>query len=109
MLAQDKNIYPEGDITGYYGPATERAIQRFQTQHAIVSSGSPATTGYGSVGPSTRAQLNTLYAGTTTTTPTASGLTPEKRALILEQIRLLQEQVKLLLQQLTLLLQKGVV
>ncbi|OHA85378.1 MAG: hypothetical protein A2591_01635 [Candidatus Yonathbacteria bacterium RIFOXYD1_FULL_52_36] len=105
MLAQDSNIYPEGDITGYYGPATQRAIQRFQIQHAIVSSGSPSTTGYGAVGPSTRAQLNTLYAGTTT--PTASGLTPEKRALILEQIRLLQEQVKLLLQQLTLLLQRG--
>jgi len=108
MLAQDPTIY-QGEITGYYGPLTQAAVERFQIQHAIVSSGSPSTTGYGAVGPSTRAQLNTLYAGTTTTPPTASGLTPEKRALILEQIRLLQEQVKLLLQQLTLLLQRGVV
>src|SRR3989344_3940798 len=40
--------YPE--ITGYFGPATEEAVQRWQARNSVVSSGSPETTGYGVVG-----------------------------------------------------------
>ena len=43
-----------GNETGYFGPKTRAAIERFQRKHSIVSSGSPATTGYGRVGPKTR-------------------------------------------------------
>ncbi len=46
--------YTYGQITGYYGPATVRAVQRWQRKHGVVSYGSPDTTGYGMVGPSTR-------------------------------------------------------
>ena len=106
MLAQDKSVYPEGEVTGYFGTLTQAAVERFQTKYGIVTGGSPATTGYGQVGPATRTQLNALYAGTTTAT---GGLTEEQRALIMEQIRLLQEQVKILLEQLVLLLLKGAV
>lgn len=60
FLAQDASIYPEGDITGYFGSLTQRAIERFQTRYGIVSSGTPHTTGYGSVGVRTRAMIEKL-------------------------------------------------
>jgi PKD repeat protein len=59
-LAQNPTIYPEGSITGYYGNLTMRAVQRWQAQNNIVSSGTPATTGYGMVGPRTAAAIALL-------------------------------------------------
>ena len=50
-------------ITGYYGSLTTRAVQLFQAKYGIISSGSPFTTGYGFVGPKTRAKLNEFGAG----------------------------------------------
>jgi len=60
-LAQDKSIYPEGLVTGYYGLLTQSAIQKFQCKYNIVCEGTSETTGYGNVGPKTRAKLNELY------------------------------------------------
>ncbi len=60
FFAQDSAVYPEGLTTGYFGPATLRAIQRFQAKNSIVSSGTPETTGYGALGPKTRAFINTI-------------------------------------------------
>ena len=60
FLSQFKDIYPEGLITGYFGPLTEKAVQRWQTKHNIVTSGTSETTGYGRIGPKTRAKLNEL-------------------------------------------------
>lgn len=62
-LASNPSLYPEGLVTGYYGSLTVAAVQRFQAYHGIVSSGTPATTGYGRVGPSTLAKMNALIAG----------------------------------------------
>lgn len=45
------------DTTGYFGPATEAAVQRWQAANGIVSSGSPDSTGYGYVGAKTRAAM----------------------------------------------------
>ncbi len=59
FLAKDKTIYPSGSVTGYFGPMTEEAVQRWQESHQIVSSGTPNTTGYGMVGPRTRSELGT--------------------------------------------------
>jgi len=36
--------------TGYFGPATEAAVRSWQVQQGIVSSGSAATTGWGTIG-----------------------------------------------------------
>lgn len=47
--------YPE--ITGYFGSVTQAAVQRWQAREGIVSSGTPASTGYGRVGPQTRRAL----------------------------------------------------
>lgn len=54
--------------TGYFGPETEAAVQRWQSSHSIVSSGSPDSTGYGYVGPRTRAAMAQGCDGQTTTT-----------------------------------------
>lgn len=48
----------EDSASGYFGPLTEAAVQRFQRERNIVSSGTPATTGYGAVGPTTRGILS---------------------------------------------------
>ncbi|MBI2096208.1 MAG: peptidoglycan-binding protein [Candidatus Taylorbacteria bacterium] len=63
LFAQNPDIYPEAVISGYYGPLTTRAVERFQTKHGIVSGGSPETTGFGFVGPRTRAKLNEIFSG----------------------------------------------
>lgn len=82
-LKTDASLYPEGLVTGFYGALTEKAVQRFQAKQGIVSSGTPASTGYGRVGPKTRASLNSVFGGVTTPapggtpapTPAGSGLT----------------------------------
>jgi peptidoglycan hydrolase-like protein with peptidoglycan-binding domain len=35
LLATDTELYPEGLVTGYYGPMTERAIQKLQARFGI--------------------------------------------------------------------------
>lgn len=57
FLSGDATIYPEGKVTGFFGPATERAVQRFQLIHHIV----PADrAGSVVVGPRTRSSINAL-------------------------------------------------
>jgi len=52
ILARYPEIYPEGLITSYFGPATERAVQKFQKKHGLEQ--------VGYVGPKTRTLLNSL-------------------------------------------------
>ncbi|OHA15944.1 MAG: hypothetical protein A3B08_03495 [Candidatus Taylorbacteria bacterium RIFCSPLOWO2_01_FULL_43_44] len=54
-LKSFKDLYPEGLVTGYFGPATLRAVQRFQVKYGLAKKGDA---GYGVVGPKTRAKLN---------------------------------------------------
>ncbi|RJQ34243.1 peptidoglycan-binding protein [Candidatus Parcubacteria bacterium] len=44
-------------ISNYYGYFTEQAVRQFQAKKGIVSSGLPETSGYGAVGPRTRAAI----------------------------------------------------
>ncbi len=60
------NIYPSNLVTGYFGVLSEAATQRFQADQEIVTNGTPATTGYGRVGPLTMDRLNALMGGTPT-------------------------------------------
>ncbi|MGB9680845.1 MAG: peptidoglycan-binding domain-containing protein [Minisyncoccia bacterium] len=53
VLAQNPEIYPEGEITGVFDKATESAVKRFQKKYGIRITGQ--------VGPQTRAKLNELY------------------------------------------------
>ena len=51
-----KNVTPNG----VFGPATEKALQRFQSKNNIVYAGKPSTTGYGMTGPKTRRLINRI-------------------------------------------------
>lgn len=55
LIAQ--NLLAADSATGFYGALTERAVQEWQARYNVVSSGTPATTGYGSIGPKTRALM----------------------------------------------------
>lgn len=39
VLATDKEIYPEGIISGFFGTITERAVKRFQNRHGLAETG----------------------------------------------------------------------
>ena len=54
LLRRWPEIYPQGLVTGYFGPLTEAAVIRFQRKHNIRA--------IGIVGPRTRAKLNELTA-----------------------------------------------
>lgn len=89
------------NITGFFGPITENAVKRFQSDQGIVSSGTALSTGYGFVGPTTKAKINQLLANTTgSVASNAKSLSPQAVAAIKAQIALLQEQVLQLLKKL---------
>lgn len=52
FLATNPSIYPEGLVTGYYGPLTAAAVKRFQGQYGIAQ--------VGRVGPLTMTKINNL-------------------------------------------------
>lgn len=64
-LATNAAIYPSGLVTGFFGPLTQAGVQRFQTAQGIVTSGTPESTGFGRVGPTTLARINSLMGGNT--------------------------------------------
>ncbi len=57
FLATNSRIYPQGLVTGNYGPLTQAAVKQFQIAYEIAS---PATPGFGRVGAITLARINTL-------------------------------------------------
>ena len=57
LLAGDSDLYPEGKITGYYGPLTQAAIRRFQERHGLPP--------VGRVGPLTLQKLTEEYGNVT--------------------------------------------
>lgn len=61
-----------GSATGYFGPLTTAAIQKWQSAHGIVSSGTSFTTGYGAAGPATRASFACGGSGSGTSSGTGS-------------------------------------
>ncbi len=74
FLAADPSIYPEGTVSGYYGKLTQAAVGRWQAKNGIVSSGSPSTNGFGSVGPRTAAAMKAACSGgTSSNDPTVGG------------------------------------
>ncbi len=54
---RNNGYYPESLVTGYLGPATVKAIKRFQEQNNIAKSGQA---GYGNFGPATRGKVNSF-------------------------------------------------
>ncbi|GEM_PF-1458944 len=67
-------------ISGTFDAITESALKRFQTKYGIANSGAANTTGYGAVGPLTRATMQRTCGAsipTTTSVTPLRNLTPE--------------------------------
>ncbi|PIP73507.1 MAG: hypothetical protein COW88_01790 [Candidatus Lloydbacteria bacterium CG22_combo_CG10-13_8_21_14_all_47_15] len=60
-IISSSGVGSPGNETDYFGSLTEKAVQKFQAKYGVVSSGSPDTTGYGLVGPATRAKLAEVF------------------------------------------------
>jgi len=58
VFATDPTIYPEANLSGYFGGLTQKAVQRFQERHGITG---PGKQGYGVFGPATRAKFMSVY------------------------------------------------
>ncbi|MFH1162005.1 MAG: peptidoglycan-binding protein [Candidatus Jorgensenbacteria bacterium] len=69
FLKQFSEIYPEGLVTGYYGPLTEKAVKKFQERENL-----PAT---GKIDPTTRERMNDYLAGGTEKKVVVCHLPPE--------------------------------
>lgn len=54
ILASDSSIYPEGLVTGYFGPLTKAAVVKFQAKTGINEGGE--------VGPKTKERINQILA-----------------------------------------------
>ena len=85
--------------TGYFGPLTEAAVQQWQSSHGVVSSGSAETTGYGAVGPRTRAALASACSGvsnpSTGSAPSSTSGQANQSLIdsLLAQVKVLQEKL----------------
>lgn len=55
-LVAEGNLDPSA-VVGFFGGNTQSGVQRWQSKNGVVSSGTPDSTGYGVVGPKTRAAI----------------------------------------------------
>lgn len=64
FLRSFPDIYPEGLVTGFFGPLTEAAVRKFQEKHAIET--------IGIVGPKTLLKINETYSSQQSPTPSGT-------------------------------------
>ncbi len=94
VLALDPTLYPEANLSGYFGRLTQKAVQRFQERHSIASVGSQ---GYGVFGPTTRAKFVSVYGSTSLTTSGSAVISSGsitvmlKRGMTHAQVKILQQ------------------
>ncbi len=65
-------LMSQNQYSAYFGPLTETALKKWQTNKGIVSSGTRASTGYGATGPRTRAALVACNKSGTSSTSNSS-------------------------------------
>lgn len=60
-LAKDKDVYPEGEVSGYFGTNTEKAVKKFQEKYkSEILEPAGLTEGTGTVRAGTRDKINEL-------------------------------------------------
>ncbi|HEY4497275.1 MAG TPA: peptidoglycan-binding domain-containing protein, partial [Candidatus Paceibacterota bacterium] len=92
-----------GIETTTFGPATQKAVRKFQEKHGLAQPGDP---GYGYVGPKTRAKLQEVFGGVPSTSSGQAALAPasvpeatsqsQSVQQLLEQLQALQAQLNAL-------------
>lgn len=58
FLGRDKDVYPDGRVTGYFGILTKQAITAYQLKNKIINS--PKGRGSGRMGPKTKEFINSI-------------------------------------------------
>ena len=88
LLAQDPSVYPDGIVSGYYGPKTVAAVRKFQAKHGL-----PVV---GRVGPSTLAKINEVLGSPVArvAAPTAPSVQSQTANQIQSQIQAIQQQIQ---------------
>ena len=71
-----RSLLTSDSATGYFGGLTQVAVQKFQASQGLVSSGTPASTGYGSVGKMTRAAIGLACTHVNSSTNTPANTSP---------------------------------
>ena len=69
FLSEYYDIDPDNIVTGFFGNVTRTTVRKFQCEVGIACSGNEATTGWGRVGPATRAAIAARCGGYTPPTP----------------------------------------
>jgi ABC-type transport system substrate-binding protein len=97
-LAKDPDIYPEGEITGFFGNSTKKAVIKFQEKYAKeILEPSGLKEGTGMVGSATRKKLNELCAKPIEEILTLDfSLMTVDQPLMIEMANVLKEQWKIL-------------
>jgi len=95
-----QNLLSSDSVTGFFGPATQEAVQKYQCARNIVCTGTPDSTGYGAVGPSTRSAINGTNVSTGTTGTINDVGTNQTNSSINALIQSLLKQVQALMVQL---------
>lgn len=61
LLKHNPALYPEGLVTGYFGPLTEAAVHRFQERYGLINFDAADQAGVGAVGPATLKKLQEVF------------------------------------------------
>lgn len=95
FLITQYSDFTEEYATGYFGATTEAAVKQWQSEHGIVSKGSAATTGWGAVGPKTRAAmgLSPVQPAAQPTSSSAASSTSDLIRSLVSQVEMLQARI----------------
>jgi len=97
-LAEDPAVYPEGEITGYFGSLTKKAVIRFQEKYASeILTPLGLTSGTGKVAKATRDKLNEVcFPAPKQTLPLQFSLTTVDQPQLIKVAELLKKQWEVL-------------